>query len=514
MNGMQQSTAWHRVASLKPRMRSHVSVEPRHYRGDLWYVLRDESTGRHFRFDPATWFLMAQMNGARTVEQIWGLAQEKFGEDGAPGQDELIRLLGRMHSVDILQSDVTPDTEELFARYSKSLATERRSRYTNPMSLRWNLFDPERFLERTMFLVRPLFTRVAAVVWVLAVCGAILLAATHWQELLNHISATTLAPHNWYLIWLCFPVVKLIHEFGHAYATRYWGGEVHRMGVALLVLTPVPFVDASAASAIPEERRRILVSAAGIAVELMIAAIAMLLWVLVEPGVVRDLAAVVIFIAGFSTVVFNANPLLKFDGYHMLVDAIEVPNLAGRARQYYGYLFRRYAFGLSEARSPANNSGEAAWFAVYGVSAFLYRLFVAFAISLFIASKFFVVGVILAAWVVASMLVLPFLRTIVFLVASPQLGPRRLRALTVSVTTAATLAGLLFYMPVPYWTRLDGVVSLPDNSHVRAAVAGNVSELLAEPGQQVAAGSELFVSEDPFLSYQVEILEARIREQL
>ena len=140
------------------------------------------------------------------------------------------------------------------------------------------------------------------------------------------------------------------------------GGEVHDMGVMVLVVTPVPYVDASASSAFPGKWHRVLVGAGGMLVEVFLAAIAVYVWVAAEPGVLRAVAYNVIAIAGISTILFNANPLLRFDGYHILVDAIEIPNLRQRATTYFQYVVERYGFGRRDAEPPAASPGEKRWF--------------------------------------------------------------------------------------------------------------------------------------------------------
>jgi putative peptide zinc metalloprotease protein len=232
----------------------------------------------------------------------------------------------------------------------------------------------------------------------------------------------------------------------------------------------------------------------------------------VEPGLVRDIAAVVMFIAGFSTVLFNANPLLKFDGYYMLVDAIEIPNLSSRANRFYGYLIQRYVFGVSEAPSPASAPGESTWFACYGIAAFCYRLLIAFSIILFMASKFFFVGVILAAMVSFSMLILPLSKALIFLFSSPRIARHRTRAVIASLAFVMVSASVVCFLPMPFWTRVDGVIWMPDRAEIRAGVAGTITQVLATPGEYVKIKTELFSSEDPFLLHRVQILIAQERE--
>ena len=118
------------------------------------------------------------------------------------------------------------------------------------------------------------------------------------------------------------------------------------------------------------------VAAAGMAVELFVAALALFLWLNVESGRVSAIAYNVMLIGGVSTLLFNGNPLLRYDGYYVLADWIEIPNLAQRSTRYLGYLLQHYILGVDDAVSPVTAPGERAWFICYGIASFCYRLFI------------------------------------------------------------------------------------------------------------------------------------------
>jgi putative peptide zinc metalloprotease protein len=314
------------------------------------------------------------------------------------------------------------------------------------------------------------------------------------------------------LLWLAYPLVKSVHELGHGFAAKNWGGEVHEIGVMLLVLMPVPYVEASSATAFREKHKRMVVGAIGIMVELFLAALAMILWVNMEPGIARALAFNVMLIGGVSTLFFNGNPLLRFDGYYVLSDLIEVPNLATRSKQYLGFLVQRHVFDVRDVEPPSAGPGERRWLLFYGIASFLYRMFIMFAIILFIAGRFFIIGVLLAVWAVATQIVWPLLKNIGFLLNSPRLNRRRARAVFSTGALVLLLSLFLGLVPVPSWTRAEGVVWLPEQSRVRAQADGIVVRLLAEPNTPVAAGDPLIELDDPALRHQVRLLEARRRE--
>jgi putative peptide zinc metalloprotease protein len=505
------SPSWYRVAGLKPRIRAHARILRQSYRGEIWFVLHDRAAERSHRFSPAAYQFIGLMDGERTVQQIWDAVCAQLG-DAAPAQEEVIHLLGQLHAADALLCDVPPDSLEVFRRHQRHERMLWKRRLWTPLALRFPLFDPDRFLERTLPWVRPLFGWFGILLWLAVVGTGAVLAAAHWTDLTEDITDRVLDPGNLVLLWLVYPVVKALHELGHAYTTRKWGGEVHEIGIMLLVLSPVPYVDASSAWGFRDKRRRMVVGAAGIAVELFLGSLALFIWLAVEPGAVRAIAYNVILICGVSTLLFNGNPLLRFDGYYVLSDALEIPNLGQRSNQYLGYLFQRYVLGIGDAESSARSTAERCWLVLYGIGSFLYRVFITFVIVLFIAGKFFVIGVLLALWAVATQVVTPVAKGLSFLASSPSLRRQRGRALATSVALALASAALLFAAPVPSWTRAEGVIWVPEEAQVRAGAEGFIERLLAPVGSEVARGQPLVQAEEPFLETRVAMLRAQLEE--
>jgi putative peptide zinc metalloprotease protein len=503
------SSSWYRVAQLTPRLRSHVRIHRHHYRGELWYVLEDRVSRRMHRFNAVSHYVIGLMDGRRTVQDIWDSATTKFGDD-APTQDEMIRLLGQLHSAEVLQSEVTPDISELLRRAQRSKRRVWLQYLMSPLSIRIPLFDPDRFLERWLPWYRPLFGMGGAIVWCVVVGAAVFLMAAHWKELTENVTDRVLAPQNLLLLWLTFPILKLLHEFGHACATKVWGGEVHEMGIMFLVLMPVPYVDATAASAFRDTHRRVVVGAAGMIVEVFVASLALFLWLEVEHGITRAILFDVMLIAGISTVLFNANPLLRFDGYYMLADVTQIPNLRARANQYVGHLAESRLFGLQLPEFEAT-PGERRWFAFFAVASFIYRTFLMLVIAIWVAGEYFIIGVVLALWVAVTSLVVPVVKGVGYLVVHPKLRRHRVRALSVAGAIAGAVVVLLFLVPYPLWTRAEGVIWVPYDAHVRAGADAFIRKVSVEAGARVRKGGQLVVSEDPVLVARVKILEAQLR---
>jgi len=505
------SPSWYRVATLKPRLRSHIRILQHQYRDETWYILQDTVTGRHHRFTPVAHDVIRMMDGQHNIQSIWDAIMTQLGDE-APTQGEMIQLLAQLHAVDALQCDITPDTEELFRRYQQSEQRKWKQRLMTPLAIRLPLLDPDKFLTRYLNWVRPLFSWKAAVVWLMVVGLAALLAGQHWHALRYEITQQVLSPWNLLVLWLVYPLVKGLHELGHAFATRVWGGEVHEMGVLFLVFIPIPYVDASAASAFADKRKRIIVGAAGIIVELFLAAIAFFVWLNVEPGLIRTIAFNVMLIGGVSSLLFNGNPLLRFDGYYILADALEIPNLGTRANRYLGYLVERHVFKLEDARHPTTSTKERAWLVGYSIASYMYRVVILIGIALYVAGTFFVVGVLLAVWALATQLLVPFFKLAKYVLTDNRLRPVRPRAVSTSTGLLILLLLLLFVMPVPLATRTEGVVWLPEQARIRTGTNCFVKAILAPRDSVVEKGQPLVSCEDPGLRAKVKELQAKRQE--
>ena len=317
--------------------------------------------------------IVGGMDGTRTVDQLWHEAAFRLGQE-APSQDELIQLLAQLHSADLLQTEVTPDSAELLERAAKVDRARWLGNILNPLALRVRFWHPDKFFERTLPLVNWLVGWRGVVLWMIVVLPAVVLCAQHWQELSENASDRILAADNILMMALSFLVLKTLHELGHGYAVKAFGGTVHEIGIMFLVFAPMPYVDASAASEFRSKWQRALVGAAGMIVEVFIAALALYVWLAVEQGLVRAFAYNVMVVAGISTVLFNGNPLLRYDGYYILSDLLEIPNLAQRATRYWGHLVYSYVFRTEGLPEFVATPGERIWLLLYAPASFLYRI--------------------------------------------------------------------------------------------------------------------------------------------
>lgn len=505
------STLWYRVAQLRPRLRPHLRVSRHRYRGQAWYVVHDIATGRIHRFTPAAWLFIGQLDGGRSVDEVWQDLGATHDED-APSQDEVIRLLSSLHQQDLIQYAGSPDVADLLERYNKQATQILRQNLTNPMSFRVPLWDPDRFLTATLPFVRPLTGWFGLLLWLALVIAGLTQALMEWDRLTADLAGQLLSTQNILITLVSYPLLKALHELAHGWLAKAHGGEVREMGIMFLVLFPVPYVDASSAAAFASKWHRASVAAGGIFIETAVAAIAVLIWAQAESGFTAAVAYNLVMIGGISTLVVNGNPLLKFDGYFVLCDLIEVPNLAQRATKYWGHLAERHAFGAKQLREEIATWGEKVWFVVYAPTAYVYRIVVMVGIAWYLAGSFFILGVLLAAWTVFQSLLKPVFKHLRHVIVAPKLRKVRRRAVGLTWGGLAVVVLGLTLVPVPLHTDSEGVVWLPDEAHVRARTPGFMAEVNVARGAHVAQATPIARLIDPVIDSRLAALEARVEE--
>jgi len=506
----QYSDSWYRVSGVKPRLRSHAVVHRHTYRGQTWYLLQDQTSGRYHRFSADSYKVIALMNGERSLQEIWEIAAMRLKES-SPTQDEVIQILAELYAAGALYSDVMPDIPELLRRTKKEYWKKVWNYLKNPLAVRLPLIDPDRFVEKAMPYVAPLLSIWAGVIWFITILFAIALAVIYWDDLSGNMSDQILSMENMLMIGLLYPVIKIIHEFGHAFTVKKWGGDVHEMGLMFLILMPIPYVDASSSASFRNKYKRISVSLAGVVVELFIAAIALFIWVAVEPGLVRAMAFNTVLIASVSTLLFNLNPLLRFDGYFAFSDALEIPNMAQRSNKYIAYLIQYYLFNLKVVDSPVTVDSERGWLFFYAIAAFIYRLFIIYVIVLLVAAKFYILGIILAAWALMQMFFLPVFKSVGFVLFSPAVDLQRTRAVLILCIFTAFVSIIFAVVPVPSWTRAEAVVWAPEGSRIYAKTDGFILGVEKLSHQQVKAGDVLIRCSD--ISLQSAVVKHKAKER-
>lgn len=506
------SQSWSRVSRLTPMLTPHAQAHRQLFRGQPWHVVHDPLSNQFFRLNPVAYHFVGLLDGKRTVDEVWNLTLERFG-DAAPTQNEVIGLLGQLNESNLLRVDMPPDAEPLLRRNRQRRLRHWGGQAMSILFLRFPLFNPDRILTWLTPLFRPLLSKGGLLLWLVWLLFIGWQFAPHIRDFTSLAQQHAFNPSNWAWLAALFVIIKVCHELGHGLVCKRFGGVVPEVGIMMLVLFPFPYVDATSSWNFPKKSHRILVAAAGMLFELAIAGVAALVWIQTDrESLVSQLAYQVVFMASIATILFNANPLLRFDGYYILADFFEVPNLYERAKKHMQYLVQRYAYGMTRAQPVTTRLGERVILTLYGIASQIYRVLILGGIIMVIAGKLFTLGLLLAAWSIIAWVLVPFGKFVHWLATGPALHEHRARAVGVTVAFFALVLGLVGAVPVRDHRRAVGVVESAQRTELAIKSDGFIREVLVESGQFVRSGEVILKAQNPDLQAQYDKRRAELKE--
>ncbi len=507
--GSSFSDLWYRVGETRPRLSVHTRVIRQSFGGHTVYVLDNPSTAQFYRTSEAAWFFIGLLDGERTVDAAWQACVTQLG-DAAPTQRECVELLAQLQLYGMLlgEQPLTPDMIEL--RRAEARKTKIKSRTGLGFTLTLPLINPEPWLNRAKGLINAIFSRAGLIIWLLVVGVGLYHILTNLGRLASPLN-TIIAPANLPLLAITFFFLRAIHELGHAAAVKAFGGRCTEIGMMIIALViPFPYCDASAAWRFPRVRDRVVVSAGGVLFETFIAAIAAIVWAYTPDASVRTVCFNIMLVSGVSTLLFNLNPLLRYDGYYILSDLTGTANLYQRSRELWKFMFERHLFGVRGATPPAvRNAGEFWLMLAYGTFSFPYRLFITFAIVLILwhHPTLATVGLVLGVIGIVLWFVWPALKLVWYLATDSKLNGSRARAISISGSLLAAAVLLLAVVPMPAAAYATGQVTPRRLVSIRAAEPGVVAVVHAGVGDVVNAGDAVITLTN--LEIEAEVKTAR-----
>lgn len=512
------SPDWHRVAALRPRLRPRVSVEGQWVRGQRWHVLRDDDTGQACRLNASAYRIAARFDGQHALQDLWPLL-DSHAE--APTQDDIVAVLRQLQKQHLVEFDGTPDFGAAAAAPSPwtpppNADDQVGNTKSSLMAWRIPLGNPSRWLDRAEPLARAVFSVPGLLVWGLLMLGLLTGLFMQGNALQAHASSWMHTPRHLALSLVLYPVIKAIHEAAHALAVRRWGGQVREAGITLLMLMPVPYVDASAANAFRHAWQRMLVSAAGIMAELAMAALGLWLWHSTSDGLLHDAGFVVWFIACVSTLLFNANPLQRLDGYHVMTDALHLPNLGSRSQQWWQAQGQRWLTqqddGSQQDRRPQAAPGERPWLVAYAPLAWAYQMLLWGALVVWAGSVSSVLGWLGGALALCFGVIKPAWSWGRIAWQALLWRPRQERASALRRVALLLVPLLALLLPWPDHLVVRGVVWAPDQALVRTEVDGLIQRVHQADGDTVKPGDLLVTLDNAKLLAQRERLAAQVTQ--
>ena len=491
-----------RPGVLRVRARRDIVVDLQQYEGQPFYVIKNSASLRYFRLRPEGYFVLEQLDGTKTPEEICRAFEQAFPTQELKPED-LNRFVDELRAARLLEVSTSHGVEELHSEYKKRWRKRTKMVVMQFLFLRIPLVDPDRMLSRLLPYARWIFSRPMQVMsWVL-MASAVGMVVLRWDQFVSRLPSFW-SFFNWRNIlffWIALGIAKILHEMGHGLTCKYFGGEVHEMGILFLVLTPCLYCNVTDAWMIRRRRHKMLIGLAGICVELVLASLATFIWWYSEEGFLHSLSLSMMTVCSISTVLFNGNPLLRYDGYYVMSDWLEIPNMRAKSsRALWGFVGKTCAgIDIPQAHMPQRRLGL---FATYAVASYLYRWVVLLGIMFFLYTflhryKLAVLSLILGALGTFVMVVLPVYQGGSMLWKSRRRLEVDYRRVAITGAVLAVVIALLFWLPLPL--RLgSGFFLRPVHPVVLyAQTPGFLTELCVREGDQVEAGQVLAVLSNP-----------------
>ena len=484
---------------LEIRKRPDLSVKTARYEGRTFYLIKDPIGLKYLRFRPEEHAILQLLDGRRSLPEI----QAAFAAEFRPRKistDDLLGYIGRLQDAGLLINETPGQTRVLLERSQQQQRRRRAAASTNFLYVKLPGVDPERFLNWLHPKVRWVYSPAGVFAAVALMLAALTLVIVNFDEFQSRPELARFHSffnvYNIVWLWLALAVAKMIHEIGHGLTCTHFGGECHEMGLLFLVFSPCMYADVSDAWMLPNKWHRIAISAAGIYVEVVLASIATFVWWYTEPGLIHNLAFSTLIVCSVSTILFNANPLMRFDGYYVLSDLLEIPNLRGKASRLVQQFLVRWCLGIDVPRQADMPQSRRWLFAVYAVSAYIYRWLITVAILFFLYTflqpyKLGAISIALSMLVLTSLVVSPLLRLSrkLFQTKEPLLM-NKLRLATTAFVLAGLIAGTLF-VPIPLRVATVLTVEPSNVESVFVSVPGTLKSIYVEAGQRVRSGEPL-----------------------
>jgi putative peptide zinc metalloprotease protein len=498
---------------LALRMRPDLLVRKHRYHGEGYWVVKEPVGLNYFRFHEEEFAILEMLDGESSLDSI----KERFEADFAPQKltyQDLQQFIGMLHRSGLVISETAGQGRQLKKRRDEKKRREWLGRLSNVFALRWRGVDPERFLGWIYRFTWWIFHPVCVALCLAMGFAALLLIAVQYDVFYSRLPTMheffdPRSPDKWIYLALTMGVVKVLHELGHGLSCKHFGGECHEIGFMLLVLTPCLYCNVSDSWMLPNKWQRAIIGAAGMYVEVVLASIATFLWWFSDrETLVNNLCLNVMFICSVSTLVFNGNPLLRFDGYYILMDLSEIPNLRQKSTEVLKRFMVGVCLGLEQPENPFLPQKNRILFGLYTIAAVMYRWVVVFSIVMFLIQLFEPVGLKVVGQVVAAtgffgLIVQPLWQLARFFYMPGRMHKVKKYRVIASLAIVAGLLAAIVFLPLPHSVKCEFEIGPRDAAPVYVEVPGLVDEFLVKEGQSVQQGQPLVVLKNTDLELSV-----------
>ncbi|MCA9063506.1 MAG: hypothetical protein KDA96_10620 [Planctomycetaceae bacterium] len=437
--------------------RADLKIAKIDYLGVGYQVIKDPVALKYHRLQVEQYRILELLDGKRSLEMVRDDLKKEFPTLQVTLGD-IQQLITDLHKKGLVVSSRAGQGAAVVRERRKTRAEKIKQTLMSLLYLRLPGWDPERTL-RWMYSfppVRGLFHPVVVTLCMLFVVSAWLVLGANLEEFHRRLPGfqTFFGWPNLIYLWITLGIAKIIHEFGHGLSCHHFGGECHEMGVMLLVFSPCLYCDVTDSWMMKNKWHRIIIGAAGMYIEVILSALAIYIWWLTKPGLLNYLALNMFFVTTITTVIFNANPLMRFDGYYMMSDFLEIPNLRNKSDKLLREAFAWYCLGIESRPDPFMPETGRAWFVLYAVAAWCYRWVILVSISLFLYTvlkpyDLQSIGIMLMLSSMAGIL-FSMVRNTWQIISAPRMEPMSKPKIAVSLTLVAAAVWMIFSIRIPW----------------------------------------------------------------
>lgn len=497
------------LANSKLYVRPDLSFHMQEYQGAPCYLIEDQFNSKFFRVGLAEYNFISLLDGSTTVSKAVAQTASTMGKL-ALSESDAISICKWLIDSNLASTDASRSSNRLVETQAES-SRKKTIQKLNPISPKFPLFNPDRALARLNSTIGWIFSGPMFLLWALVVSVAVYQIYSNWQ-LFSSNASNVLSSDNWVWLAVTWVMLKLFHEAAHGLACKRFGGDIRQAGIVLIVMIPLPFVDVTSSWRLPSKWQRIFIAAAGMYAEIFIAAVAAIIWSQCEPGILRTQCYNIILAGSITTLFFNANPLMRFDGYYMLSDWLELPNLGTHGQQFLNWVGKKHYLGL-DVKKPSWPEGNNAIIAGYGLAAAIWKVLICAVLALAAESLFFGAGIVLAAIAVGMWVLWPICKLLkfVFIGKETEEKPKAVRFLALTSTLATALWCVFAYMPWHARVNAPAIVDFSKTIEVRTPVGGFFRKVHVDLDQVVEKGDLIATLENPELRADIESLRIDLR---
>lgn len=481
---------------LRPKLRDGLGFSIQEQADRRVCIVEDSQASKFHRVGLSEYAFLRALDGVHTVSEILAQMVHDGGGD-AFTEVEAMQILRWAYDNGLLSIEAGRAVEQSSHKWQQALS------WINPLMIKIPLARPDAFFGKIIPVISRAMGAFGGAIWLIIILIGISQVSMNWERFAGSMDGI-LARDNWLWLGLAWVFLKTIHELAHGVYCKYFGAGVREIGVILVLFMPMGFVDATASLTLPSKWRRIMVSCAGMYVEFFVAALAAIVWTHTSDGMVNTIAHNIIVTGTVVTLFFNANPLMRFDGYYILVDLLEISNLSTRGQQFVSGLWKWLLIGGSALRPAPFTKREDYLVAIYGVAAAAWQWMVSAGLMVGAAQMWHGGGLVFAAIGLVAWFGPPLLQ---FAHALSQSGSGDFNGLfRIALRTLVLIGVVAGILVFPFHKSVvsPGVVEYADTCVVRAECPGFVSRVLVKDGEIVKAGDPLVELRNDELASELE----------